>query len=132
MNNRFFQRALQQAAKLRDNSEKIRQLVSRATSKLIEATARNRRLKEVREKLEALVRLARAYADGSYRHIPWQAMVSILAAILYFVNPFDLLPDIIPIVGFTDDVSVLLWVFNTLKNEIEAFLQWEKTKTTGS
>lgn len=33
--------------------------------------------------------------------------VALLSALTYFFNPFDVIPDITPIVGFTDDVAVL-------------------------
>ena len=51
----------------------------------------------------------------------------IVAAVIYFVNPLDLVPDIIPLTGLTDDFAVLLWVYNSVSNEVERFIEWEKT-----
>ncbi|MBL7834088.1 MAG: DUF1232 domain-containing protein [Cyclobacteriaceae bacterium] len=50
----------------------------------------------------------------------------VLAAIIYFLNPIDLIPDFIPVLGLTDDFSVLLWVYNTVTHEIDKFLTWER------
>jgi uncharacterized membrane protein YkvA (DUF1232 family) len=51
-----------------------------------------------------------------------------VASIIYFVNPFDLLPDLIPLAGLTDDFAVLVWVYNTLNVEIDKFLAWEQSR----
>ena len=51
----------------------------------------------------------------------------VLAAIIYFLNPIDLIPDFIPALGLTDDFSVLLWVYNTVHNEVNKFLIWERS-----
>jgi uncharacterized membrane protein YkvA (DUF1232 family) len=54
-------------------------------------------------------------------------MATILGAIIYFVNPFDLLPDIAPVIGLTDDFSILVWVYTSVQSEIDKFLAWEKS-----
>ncbi len=38
----------------------------------------------------------------------WGAILSLLFALLYGASPIDLIPDIIPILGWTDDVVVVL------------------------
>ena len=80
-----------------------------------------------KEKFLVLSRLAGAYATGKYRSIPWKTVMTILAAIIYFLNPIDLIPDFIPGLGLTDDLSVLFWVYNSVSAEINNFLEWEKT-----
>lgn len=46
--------------------------------------------------LKAFFRLTRAYLRGQYTTIPWGSVVMVVAAILYFVSPLDLMPDWIP------------------------------------
>jgi uncharacterized membrane protein YkvA (DUF1232 family) len=44
---------------------------------------------------------------------PTSAKVLLLAAILYFLSPIDLIPDFIPIIGYLDDliiVPLLIWL----------------------
>jgi uncharacterized membrane protein YkvA (DUF1232 family) len=55
-------------------------------------------------------------------------MLLVVAAVLYFVNPLDFLPDIIPVAGLTDDFAILLWVYGTIRQEIEKFLEWERSR----
>ena len=41
------------------------------------------------------------------RHTPLHVKVVLIGAIAYFVLPFDLIPDYIPVIGYTDDAAVL-------------------------
>lgn len=86
-------------------------------------------LTAAKEKLGIFSRIANAYVSGKYRSIPWKAVMTILAAIIYFLNPFDLIPDFIPVMGLTDDFGVLVWVYNSVNAEIDKFLTWEKSTT---
>ena len=40
------------------------------------------------------------------RPLPWGSIVSLIAALLYGVSPIDLIPDILPLIGWVDDVSI--------------------------
>lgn len=80
--------------------------------------------------VQLLVRLVRAYASGEYRKLPWKSLVSIVGVLIYFVSPLDFIPDFLPIVGMADDLALILWLFKTLGDDLDAFSQWEKqTKT---
>ena len=50
-------------------------------------------LREVREQLQRLIALLKAYVSGEYRDVSTQTMVTVAAAIVYFVVPFDGIPD---------------------------------------
>lgn len=45
---------------------------------------------------------------------PW-AKVAIIAALGYFVCPIDAVPDFLPGIGYTDDMTVMLALFNRLE-----------------
>ena len=107
-------------------------LLSRLTMKLREVDWKNVKISTAKEKLYILGRLIRAYALGHYREIPWKSILIIIAAVIYFINPIDLLPDFIPITGLTDDFGVLLWVYSTLSGEIDKFLTWERSHKLSS
>ena len=100
--------------------------------KLKEANWSNVNAASARDRFFVLGRLIKAYALGQYREVPWKTILLIVAAIIYFVNPLDLVPDIIPLSGLTDDFAVLVWVYNTVSNEIEKFLVWEKSQVKPS
>lgn len=86
-------------------------------------------LASAKETLNIFSRISKAYTSGKYRSIPWKTVATILAAIIYFLNPLDLIPDFIPLLGLTDDFSVLVWVFNSVNMEVDKFLDWERSMT---
>jgi uncharacterized membrane protein YkvA (DUF1232 family) len=75
--------------------------------------------------LQAMLRLLRAYAGGDYRKIPKDALLTIVAAISYLVDPFDLIPDEIPFLGFVDDATVIGFAISRTRNALDAFMLWE-------
>ncbi len=42
----------------------------------------------------------------------------ICGALGYFLLPFDILPDILPLIGFTDDLTAVLWALHTVWKNI--------------
>lgn len=70
-------------------------------------------------------RMIKDYKNHVYREVPWKTIFLLAAAILYFLNPFDLIPDTIPILGFTDDAAVAAIIFTTFKNEITKYCNWK-------
>jgi len=65
------------------------------------------------------------YKNKEYTDIPWKSMTLIIAAILYFLNPFDLIPDFIPVIGFTDDAAAVAIVFASLRKDIIKYCNWK-------
>lgn len=83
---------------------------------------------DVKDKFFVLGRLIKAYAQGQYKAVPWKTLLIIVAAVIYFVNPLDFIPDLVPIAGLADDFAVLLWVYNAVSGEVEKFLSWERSQ----
>jgi uncharacterized membrane protein YkvA (DUF1232 family) len=80
---------------------------------------------DVKDHLIVLIRLVKAYANGTYREVSIKGIVGTIAALIYFVAPLDFIPDFL-IIGIVDDVAILVWVYNNYKREIDAFLKWEE------
>jgi uncharacterized membrane protein YkvA (DUF1232 family) len=51
--------------------------------------------------------LLAAYFCAFDRSTPRQVQVALIGALAYFVLPFDAIPDVLPLIGFTDDAAVL-------------------------
>jgi uncharacterized membrane protein YkvA (DUF1232 family) len=51
--------------------------------------------------------LLAAYYCAFDRNTPLQVKVTLVGAIAYFVLPLDAIPDVLPVLGFTDDAVVL-------------------------
>lgn len=106
---------------------KLRKLADDAKEK---AGGRKGPLDEVRESLFTFLRMIRAYADGSYRQVSWKSLLMIVASVVYFVMPFDLIPDFIITFGLLDDAALLTWTAKAFKKELDDFVAWENRSTT--
>jgi len=51
--------------------------------------------------------LLAAYYCAFDRDTPFQVKAALLGALAYFVLPFDVIPDFLPVIGFADDAAVL-------------------------
>jgi uncharacterized membrane protein YkvA (DUF1232 family) len=51
--------------------------------------------------------LLAAYYCAFDRNTPLPVKMSLIGALAYFVLPFDAIPDVLPVLGFTDDAAVL-------------------------
>ncbi|WHH57709.1 DUF1232 domain-containing protein [Petroclostridium sp. X23] len=49
------------------------------------------------------------------------------AILLYFINPADLMPDLIPGAGFIDDTVAVLYGWNLLKEELENYVDSKRS-----
>jgi uncharacterized membrane protein YkvA (DUF1232 family) len=128
--NRFFSYALRKAALTAGKRGRLLLLLTQLAGKLKEVDWKKVNFSSAGEKFSVLGRLVKAYALGHYRDIQLKSILLVLAAIIYFINPIDLLPDMLPVTGFTDDLGVLLWVYNSVSAEIDKFLHWEKSQVT--
>ncbi|MEY2545789.1 MAG: hypothetical protein QOG48_906 [Verrucomicrobiota bacterium] len=73
----------------------------------------------------AMLRLVRSYARGEYRAISQPAMLSIVSALNYLVDPFDLIPDEVPFLGLLDDATVMTFAVRRTKEDLDDFMTWE-------
>ena len=39
----------------------------------------------------------------------WKKIIIVLLALIYVISPLDLIPDVIPVIGWLDDLGVLAW-----------------------
>jgi uncharacterized membrane protein YkvA (DUF1232 family) len=62
--------------------------------------------------------LLAAYYSAFDCNTPVQAKATLVAAIAYFVLPFDALPDVLPVIGFTDDAAVLAIAIKLVSDHI--------------
>lgn len=81
---------------------------------------------KVADDLRTLFRLARRWTRKEYRMIPWRSMLYGVAAIVYFVNPVDLIPDAIAGLGFLDDVVVVGAIVKAIQKDLDDFRWWEE------
>lgn len=83
-------------------------------------------LRRFRDSITELYGLFVDAVNGRYRLHP--ATLGILGAgLLYFIIPTDFVPDIIPLVGFVDDLAVLSTVISVLQGELFEYRRWKQS-----
>jgi uncharacterized membrane protein YkvA (DUF1232 family) len=75
-------------------------------------------------RLRLLWLLLRDFVGGRYG-VPWKAVVALAGAALYVVMPFDLIPDFLGPIGFTDDALVVALTWGLLRKELLAYCAWK-------
>jgi uncharacterized membrane protein YkvA (DUF1232 family) len=76
------------------------------------------------ESLQIFFRLLRAHVAENFC-VPAGPLSMVAAAVIYFVSPFDLIPDSIPVLGLVDDAAVLTFVARSNLTLISNFRKWE-------
>jgi len=82
--------------------------------------------------LQAALRLLLAWTRRSYRKVSAASLVLLVAALLYFVTPVDVIPDALGVLGFVDDLAVIQTAVETVREELEQFREWEKRRALPS
>jgi len=106
------------------NPSRLRAVIRRAQSQLRDDRSR---IGSLRADMPRLSRLASAIARGEYRNLPWKSIVLVVAGLLYFVTPADLIPDFILGTGFLDDAVIVAYVMKAIRDDLARFEDWELT-----
>ena len=63
--------------------------------------------------------LLAAYYCAFDRQTPRHVQAALLGALAYFILPFDFVPDLMPVLGFTDDAAVLATALRMVASNIK-------------
>ena len=84
-------------------------------------------LKGILQNVRDLYSLFNDSIKGRYKVHP-MTLGMIGGGLLYFIVPLDLIPDVIPILGFLDDFAVLTTIINSLQGEIIEYRKGRKIR----
>ena len=73
-----------------------------------------------------LASMVRSFVMKEYRLAPIGTMIAVVTALLYWVSPFDLIPDMVPGVGYLDDAAVVTLCWKVVEADVEAYDEWRK------
>ncbi len=124
----FFKLSQQRAASYIKNRARIIHLLGHLGTKLQHVPADQLKTGFL-DNVKTLSRMVKAWHSGDYRMTPWTTLLKIVAVLIYFVSPFDFLPDLLPVVGLTDDIALVMWAVHSFSQEVEKFRTWEKEQT---
>lgn len=87
-------------------------------------------IKQVIDDILLIVDLIKSYIKGEYNDIPMTSIISLLAALIYFLSPIDVIPDFILGIGLIDDVFVLALVMKSVHADLMAYKNWRTEKSS--
>ena len=71
-----------------------------------------------------LISAVQDYWSGKYRKWPWGTMAAVVFTLIYVFNPFDLVPDVLPIIGEVDDAAVTAACLFLVERDLLAYREW--------
>ena len=125
--NRVFSKAKTKAEEYLNDPDKLCGLARNATAQAT-ALGQDGPLARIWEDLTDMIRLIGHLCSGTYTRFPVRSLLLVVAGLLYFVWPLDLVPDAIPLVGLIDDVTLLAFIIRSIKFDLVAFQDWAKTE----
>jgi uncharacterized membrane protein YkvA (DUF1232 family) len=77
---------------------------------------------------QLFIAIVKDYWSGSYRQIPYGAIASIVFSLIYVLNPFDLVPDMLPLIGQVDDVAVMGACLILVEQDLHKYKDWKQNQ----
>lgn len=78
-----------------------------------------------------MISMLKDVKKGTYKNIPWFTIATIVMALLYVLNPMDIVPDFIPGVGYIDDVAILTLGVGWIESDLHRYLDWRMENNMG-
>ena len=111
-----------EAEDLLKDKDKMEQFLKRLEHKLGVVPVAGQYLSDI----PILISLVRAYINKSYTQIPIGSIIAIVCALIYFLSPVDVIPDVIPALGYLDDAAVLGIAYKLVHDDIREYKEWRE------
>jgi uncharacterized membrane protein YkvA (DUF1232 family) len=121
------------------NEEYVKEGAQKVTEKDLEKVVN--KSEEIRRKFSAkgplarfiedgqlLIAIVKDYWSGRYRQIPFGVIASIVFTLIYILNPFDLVPDVLPVLGQVDDAAVMGACLMLVEQDLQKYKVWKQAQ----
>jgi uncharacterized membrane protein YkvA (DUF1232 family) len=75
---------------------------------------------------QLLISVVKDYRAGVFRKIPFGTVAAIVVTLIYVLNPFDLVPDFLPIIGQLDDAAVVAACMILIEHDLQTYKLWKQ------
>jgi uncharacterized membrane protein YkvA (DUF1232 family) len=87
------------------------------------------KLKTWMEHGKLMLSMVKDYVKGHYREVPYWAISATALALLYVLNPVDIIPDFLPGFGYLDDATVVAFCLKIMERELEKYKLWKQKQS---
>ena len=84
------------------------------------------------QRAKALPRLWKTWRSGKYPELPRSQVMLWATALVYLVSPIDLVPELLPVIGVTDDAGVAVWLLTSVSAAAGLYLSHERDALPGT
>lgn len=84
------------------------------------------KLNRFKSDIKLMFDMIRDYWNGSYRDVPWKSIAAIAGALVYVLNPLDLIPDLLIGIGFLDDAGVVALCLKLVETDLFRYAAWKE------
>lgn len=78
--------------------------------------------------IPVLVSMIRSYVKKEYTDLPVATIIAAIASLLYFLSPVDAIADVIPVIGYLDDLAVLSWTLKMIHEDLNDYREWKEKR----
>ena len=121
-------RRLYQTAKRNAPVDDPKRILDRVRTTIESVRSRPRGPKFVEDTIEILETLIQMHEDEDYQ-LPKSVAARVVAALGYFADPEDIIPDHVPALGFLDDAIMVKFVEQELRDELRAYRKFRKFRS---
>ena len=75
-----------------------------------------------------MIDMIKDYAKGNYREVPYWAIGAVALALLYVLNPIDVIPDVLVGLGYLDDATVVAFALKLIDTELNRYKTWREKR----
>ena len=122
-----FNKEKEEAEKILKDKDKLENILTKLEQNLKDMPA----IGDTLSNIPVMVLLVRSYIKQEYTEIPLKSIIAIVAVLLYVVNPFDIIPDVLPGVGRLDDAAVVGFALTAIKKDLDLYKQWREENKLG-
>ncbi|MHC0038666.1 YkvA family protein [Pseudoneobacillus sp. C159] len=109
-----------------ESPEKTKELIQSAGKK---AANNKNSLQDVWDRLHLLFDFVTDWRNGEYRKVPNGSVLMIVATIIYFVSPIDMVPDFLIGLGILDDAAVIGFTLKQIGTDLDKYKEWKEDKS---
>ena len=88
-------------------------------------------LAKYKDEVALVFSMLKDYVKGDYKQVPWRTVAVLVGSLAYVVAPLDLIPDVIPIIGWSDDCLALAGALSFAKMDLEEYKAWRGRRSGG-
>jgi len=76
-----------------------------------------------------LISIVKDYWSRAYRQVPYGTIAASAFTLIYVLNPLDLVPDVLPVIGQVDDVAVVSACLLLLEHDLHKYKDWKNSRS---